>query len=56
MVVLKRLTDAVRDGDHVLAVIRGTAINQDGRTSGITAPNSHSQKAVHPRGAGAAPA
>ncbi len=45
MLVLKRLTDAARDGDHVLAVIRGSAANQDGRTSGITAPNSLSQQA-----------
>ena len=43
MLVLKRLTDATRDGDQVLAVVRGSAINQDGRTSGITAPNSLSQ-------------
>ena len=43
-VLLKRLTDALADGDHVLAVIRGTAVNQDGRTSGITAPNSLSQE------------
>ncbi|MGA2031843.1 MAG: SDR family NAD(P)-dependent oxidoreductase, partial [Thermoguttaceae bacterium] len=46
IVVLKRLTDAVRDGDNVFAVIRGTAVNQDGRTSGITAPNGLSQQAV----------
>ena len=45
MLVLKRLTDATRDGDRVLAVIRGSAANQDGRTSGITAPNSLSQQA-----------
>jgi myxalamid-type polyketide synthase MxaB len=46
MIVLKRLTDAVRDGDRVLAVIRGTAANQDGRTSGITAPSGRAQQAV----------
>ena len=46
MIVLKRLTDAIRDGDQVMAVIRGTAVNQDGRTSGITAPNSRYQQAV----------
>ncbi len=45
LVVLKRLTDATRDGDEILAVIRGSAVNQDGRTSGITAPNSLSQAA-----------
>ena len=43
VILLKRLTDAMRDGDRVLGVIRGTAVNQDGRTSGITAPNSLSQ-------------
>ena len=46
MVVLKRLTDALNDGDHVLAIMRGTAVNQDGRTSGITAPNGVSQQRV----------
>lgn len=45
VVLLKRLADAERDGDHVLAVIRGTAINQDGRTSGISAPSGELQKA-----------
>ena len=44
LVMLKRLTDAVRDGDNVLAVVRGAAVNQDGRTSGITAPNSQAQQ------------
>lgn len=45
-IVLKRLSDAEADGDTVLAVIRGTAINQDGRSGGITAPNGPSQEAV----------
>ncbi len=44
VLLLKRLEDARRDGDPVLAVIRGSAANQDGRTSGITAPNGESQK------------
>ena len=46
IVVLKRLGDAVADGDRVLAVIRGTAVNQDGRSSGLTVPNGPSQQAV----------
>jgi acyl transferase domain-containing protein/acyl carrier protein len=46
MIVLKRLRDAVQDGNRVLAVIRGTAANQDGRSSGLTAPNGRSQEAV----------
>ncbi len=46
MVVLKRLSDAQADGDTVLAVIRGSAINQDGRSNGLTAPNGPSQVAV----------
>lgn len=46
VVVLKRLTDALADGDPILALIRGSAINQDGRTNGLTAPNGLSQQAV----------
>jgi acyl transferase domain-containing protein/acyl carrier protein len=46
IVVLKRLSDAVAAGDHILCVIRGSAINQDGRSSGITAPNSAAQERV----------
>ena len=46
VVVLKRLSDAEADGDRILAVIRGSAINQDGRSSGLTAPNGPSQEAV----------
>ncbi len=46
MFVLKRLRDAVRDGDEVLALIRGSALNQDGRSSGFTAPNGPSQQRV----------
>ena len=38
MVVLKRLDDAERDGDASLGVIRGAAVNQDGRSNGLTAP------------------
>lgn len=46
VVVLKRLSDATADSDNILAVIRGTAVNQDGRSSGITAPNGPSQVSV----------
>ncbi|SPM37845.1 polyketide synthase [Mycobacterium numidiamassiliense] len=46
VVVLKRLTDAQRDGDRVLAVICGSAINQDGRSNGLMAPNPAAQMAV----------
>jgi polyketide synthase PksN len=44
VVVLKRLSEALADGDHVLGVIRGSGINQDGATNGITAPSALSQE------------
>ena len=44
MVVLKRLTDAQRDGDSILALIRGSMVNQDGPSSGLTVPNGQAQK------------
>jgi acyl transferase domain-containing protein/7-keto-8-aminopelargonate synthetase-like enzyme len=46
VVVLKRLSAAQRDGDNVLAVVRGTAINQDGASQGLTVPSGPSQEAV----------
>lgn len=46
VIVLERLADAVRAGRRVLAVIRGAAINQDGRSAGLTAPNKHAQIAA----------
>src|SRR5262249_45613115 len=46
LLVLKRLADALSANDQVLAVIRGIAINQDGRTNGISAPNGLSQQRV----------
>jgi phthiocerol/phenolphthiocerol synthesis type-I polyketide synthase A len=44
--VLKRLTDALHDGDPVLAVVCGSAVNQDGRSNGLMAPNPAAQMAV----------
>jgi polyketide synthase PksN len=43
-VVLKRVQDAVADGDHIYGIIRGSGINQDGATNGITAPSALSQE------------
>lgn len=43
LVVLKRLEDAERDGDDILAVIAGSAINQDGRSNGLLAPSPDAQ-------------
>ncbi len=45
-ILLKRLSDAERDGDPIHAVIRGWGTNQDGRTNGITAPNPKAQTAL----------
>ncbi len=42
--ILKRLEDAQRDGDYIYGVVKGSAINQDGKTKGITAPSTLSQK------------
>ena len=44
VVVLKRLGDAKRDGDEILALIHASAVNQDGRTNGMTAPSGRSQE------------
>lgn len=46
VIVLRRLSDALADGDQILALVRGTAINHDGPSSGLTAPNGPSQTAV----------
>ncbi|MEU9328331.1 type I polyketide synthase [Streptomyces canus] len=45
-VLLKRLSDAERDGDRVLAVIRATAVNSDGRSNGLLAPHPAAQQAL----------
>lgn len=46
VVVLKRLDDALADGDRVLAVIRSSAFNHDGRSAGLTVPNASAQEAL----------
>ena len=46
IVVLKRLSKAREDGDPIVAVIRATAVNHDGRSNGIMAPNGEAQIAV----------
>jgi acyl transferase domain-containing protein len=45
-VILKRLDDAIRDGDPVRAIIRGSATNSDGRTPGIASPSAEAQAAA----------
>ncbi|MGD1702713.1 SDR family NAD(P)-dependent oxidoreductase [Dapis sp. BLCC M229] len=44
MVVLKRLQDALVDGDRILAVVKSSAVNHDGPSSGLTVPNQQAQK------------
>ncbi len=46
MLVLKRVDDARRDGDQILAVIAGSAVNHDGRSNGLIAPNQDAQAEV----------
>jgi acyl transferase domain-containing protein/threonine dehydrogenase-like Zn-dependent dehydrogenase len=44
VVVLKRLSESLADGDHIYAVLAGSGINQDGTSNGITAPSASSQE------------
>ncbi|MCP5327332.1 MAG: SDR family NAD(P)-dependent oxidoreductase [Sinobacteraceae bacterium] len=46
ILVLKRVSDAQADGDRIIALIRGSAANQDGRSNGLTAPSGPAQEAV----------
>src|SRR5262249_40904915 len=43
VVILKRLSDAQRDGDHIYGIIRGSALNHGGKTNGYTVPNPQAQ-------------
>jgi polyketide synthase 5 len=47
VLLLKRLADAQRDGDRILAVVRGTAANQDGHTTNIAMPSAEAQASVY---------
>ncbi|MBZ4422804.1 type I polyketide synthase [Myxococcus sp. RHSTA-1-4] len=46
VLVLKRLSDAQRDGDNILALIRGSAVNHDGASGGLTVPSGPAQQSV----------
>ena len=46
MIILKRLSDAKKDGNRILGIIRGVAINQDGASTGLTVPNAEAQQEV----------
>ncbi len=56
VLILTRLSDAAAAGDRVLAVIRGSAVNHDGASSGFTAPNGRAQEAVVRKALGGLPA
>lgn len=46
VIILKRMANAVADGDNIVAVLKGSAVAQDGRTNGIMAPNAKAQQLV----------
>ena len=46
MIILKRMKDALKDDDRILAALEGTSVGQDGRTNGIMAPNWTAQEMV----------
>ncbi|NEO35907.1 MAG: SDR family NAD(P)-dependent oxidoreductase [Moorea sp. SIOASIH] len=46
ILVLKRLSNAIADGDQIFALIRGSAVNHDGKSNGLTAPNGSAQEAL----------
>ncbi|KAJ5914242.1 polyketide synthase [Penicillium tannophilum] len=46
IVILKSMDEAIKDGDNIRAIIKGSAVAQDGRTNGIMAPNAHAQELV----------
>ncbi|KAI0141789.1 putative hybrid NRPS/PKS enzyme [Xylariaceae sp. FL1272] len=45
-IIMKKLSDAIADGDHIESIIRETGTNQDGRTPGLTMPSSEAQSAL----------
>ena len=55
VVVLKRLSEAERDGDHIYGMIRGSALNHGGKTNGYTVPNPQAQATCDQPGAGRIP-
>src|SRR5262249_24164427 len=54
VVVMKRLSDARRDGNRILALVAGSAVTQDGRSGGLTVPNGQAQREVIVRALGKA--